>query len=323
MEPRSVAQSLLRYQQSMTQTPHRLQTTSGLFPKRAHLLVSGVLAWLFVGSQPAPAQIRIHLPHRSSSRISSQSLRRRLHINSLITEPGTFELESGGAYSVSGAYFLPTALKITPSANTGFWGRTELSANFDMVSSSVEEGRRTTQFSDHVSVAATTVVYGGEKINVALAPMASFFLRGDRGARLGAAAVARVDAGLSSAGVSVSWTGATASSSSNPAGIFDLGGGFGRRLASSGTWARITPHGNAVYERLTGAASETSVFAGVEYQLTQKLAFDISSQHLNLGSASSDHQILLGITWNFGPPRTWFSRSSGRLGSPSFRQSTR
>jgi len=240
----------------------------------------------------------------------------------LITEPGTFELEWGAAYSVSGAYFLPTTLKITPSANTGFWGRTELSANFDMLSSPVEEGRRTTQFSDHLSVAATTVVYGGEKLNVALAPMASFFLWGDRGARLGAAAVARVDSGLNSAGVSLSWTGATASSSSNPAGIFDLGGGFGRKLARSGTWARITPHGNAVYERLTGAVSETSVFAGLEYQLTEKLALDISSQHLNLGSGSSDHQVLLGITWNFGQPRKWFSRSSGRLGTPEFRQST-
>jgi len=291
-------------------------------PIRAHLLVSVALGWLFVGSQPAQGQIRIHLPRRSNSRISSQSLRRRLHINSLITEPGTFELEWGAAYSVSGDYFLPTTLKITPSANTGFWGRTELSANFDMLSSSVEEGQRSTQFSDHLSVAATTVVYSGEKLNVALAPTASFFLRGDRGARLGAAAVARVDSGLSSAGVTVSWTEATASSSSNPAGIFDIGGGFGRRLARSGTWARITPHGNAVHERLTGAASETSVFAGVEYQLTEKLAFDISSQHLNLGSGSSDNQVLLGITWNLGEARKWFSRPSGRLGRPSFSQST-
>jgi hypothetical protein len=153
----------------------------------------------------------------------------------LITEPGTFELESGAVYSVSDAYFLPTTLKLTPSTNTGFWGRTELSANFDMVSSSIEEGERSTQFSDHLSVAATTVVYGGEELNVALAPTASFFLRGDRGARLGAAAVARVDSGLNSAGVTVSWTGATASSSSNPAGIFDLGVGFGRSLAHSGT----------------------------------------------------------------------------------------
>jgi hypothetical protein len=306
----------------MTHTPSILQTTSGSFPVKALLLVSMALGWLFAGSQPAQGQVRIHLPRRSNSRISSQSLRRRLHINSLITEPGTFELESGAAYSISGAYFLPTTLKITPSTNTGFWGRTELSANFDMLSSPVEEGQRSTQFSDHVSVAATTVVYGGEKLNVALAPMASFFLRGDRGARLGAAAVARLDSGLNSAGVTLSWTGATASSSSNPAGIFDLGGGFGRRLASSGTWARITPHGNVVYERLTGAGGATSVFVGLEYQLTEKLAFDLSSQHLNLGSDSSDHQVLLGVTWNFGQPRKWFSRSSGRLGSPRFRQST-
>jgi hypothetical protein len=300
----------------MMQKHSRLQTTSGSFPIRDFFLISVALVWLFMGSEPVQGQIRIHLPRRSHSRISSQSLRRRLHINSLITEPGTFELEWGAAYSVSGAYFLPTALKITPSASTGFWGRTELSANFDMLSSSVDQGQRSTQFSDHLSVAATTVVYGGEKLNVALVPMASFFLRGDRGARLGASAVARVDSGLSSAGITISWTGATASSPSNPAGIFDLGGGFGRRLARSGTWARITPHGNAVYERLTGAASETSVFAGLEYQFTEKLAFDLSSQHLNLGSSSSDHQVLFGITWNLGQPRNWFSRSSSRLGRP-------
>src|SRR5262245_7791504 len=110
----------------MMQALSRLQTTSEPSPIRVHLLVSVAFMWLFAGSQPAQGQFHIHLPHRSHSRISSQSLRRRLHINSLITEPGTFELESGAAYSISGEYFLPTTLKITPSANTGFWGRTEL-----------------------------------------------------------------------------------------------------------------------------------------------------------------------------------------------------
>jgi hypothetical protein len=293
----------------------RCQKNSGSLPLKSLLLASMATVWLLLRPQPAEAKIRIRLPHRSSS----QSLRRRMHINSLITEPGTVELESGGAFSVSGNYFMPTALKITPATDTGFWGRTELSAGFDMLSSSLEQGQRSTRFSDHVSLAATTVVYGGEKLNVALAPTASFLLRGDRGARMGAAAIARVDSGLSSAGVAVSWTGATASSSSNPAGIFDVGGGFGRRLARSGTWGRVTPHGNVEYERPTGVSREVSAFAGLEYQLTEKLAFDISSQHLNLGSASADHQVLLGITWNLGQPSKWFNPSSRKLGRTGFR----
>lgn len=50
-------------------------------------------------------------------------------------------------------------------------------------------------------MATTCVVRDGEKLDIALAPTASVLLRGDSGMRLGAAAIARYDAGRSSAGV--------------------------------------------------------------------------------------------------------------------------
>jgi hypothetical protein len=257
-------------------------------------------------SAPAEGQVHVLRPSKMGSRIASQSLRRKVHINSLITEPGTFEVEWASAFSGSGDYLLPTALKLTPSANPGFWGRTELSVSFDALSSSAENSSNSTQFSDHVSFSATTVFYAGERLNLALAPIASFLLRGDRGARLGAAAIARFDSGLNSAGATITWTGATVSSVSNPSGVWDIGGGLGRRLANSGAWSRLTPHGNIVYERSSGDVRRVSVYEGLEYQVTRKLAFDISGQQMNVHSSSPDHQVVFGITWNLGRFRTWF-----------------
>jgi hypothetical protein len=55
-----------------------------------------------------------------------------------------------------------------------------------------------------------------------------------RGDREETARIARYDFGHNSAGLTFSWTGATHSSLSNPAGALDRGAEFGRRLAVSG-----------------------------------------------------------------------------------------
>src|SRR5262249_42782047 len=102
---------------------------------------------------------------RPSHRSSAQSLRKRLHINSVITDPGTMEVEWSNVYSTSGTYFMPTTLKLTPSTSPGFWGQTELSLNFDSVVTSSQDGNRSTAFSDHLTFAATTVISGNEKWN--------------------------------------------------------------------------------------------------------------------------------------------------------------
>jgi hypothetical protein len=232
-----------------------------------------LLAALILLIHPLPASAKIHF--RSSHQALASQNRKKLHVNSLITTPGAVEVEFAHAHSVTTrSDYLPTTLKWTPGTSTGLWGRTELSVGFDFFSSVFETEKRTNQFSDHLSFAATSVLYGGAKLNLAVAPVAFFYVRGDQGARLGGVGLARYDTDLNSAGMTLSWTGATASSASNPAGTFDLGGGYGRKLAETGFCSHLTPHANLIYERSSGGIHGLSIFEGLEYQLTEKLAID-------------------------------------------------
>jgi hypothetical protein len=229
------------------------------------------------------------------------TLRERLHVNTLITEPGTIEIEWDNLYSyTSGNFNMPSVIKYTPTGKSILWGRTEFSAAFDSIDSVAQEGRRTTQFSDRLSFAANAVLKDGEKLDIAIQPAATFFLRGQSGARLGATAIVRYDVGRNSMGATMSWTAATAPSPANPAGTWDFGGGFGRRLAASGAWGHLTPHFNVVYERSTGFGGNWASFAGVEYQITQRIAVDFSGQRLGLAGGNPDRQLLVGLTMNFG-----------------------
>ncbi|MBZ5625780.1 MAG: hypothetical protein LAQ69_44880 [Acidobacteriia bacterium] len=236
----------------------------------------------------------------SSEHSRAISLRKRVHVNTLITEPGTIEIEWGGAFSVGGDFTFPAAIKYTPEGRHAYWGRTEFSASFDSLSSNVDSGTRVTNFSDRVSFAATCVVHDGDKLDVAFAPQVSVLLRGGQGARLGATAIARYDAGRSSAGVTLTWTAPTASSDTNPAGTMDIGAGYGFRLKPSGPLGHLTPHTNWLYEKSTGAQRQVSVFEGVEYQITDKFAVDFSAQHFSVWGGSTDHQIVVGLTVNTG-----------------------
>ena len=131
-----------------------------------------------------------------------------------------------------------------------------------------------------------------------MAPQATFLLRGDSGARAGATAIARYDAGRSSAGVTFTWTGATHPSPTNPAGIFDIGTGYGFRLKPSGPLGHLTPHVNGLYEKSTGNNRQISLFEGIEYQVTDPFAIDFSLQHIALWGDQPDTQFVVGITLN-------------------------
>jgi hypothetical protein len=234
-------------------------------------------------------------------RSSAISLRKRLHVNTLITEPGEMDVEWGGAVSVDDeAFTLPAVIHYTPEGTHAYWGRTELSASFDSLASTVDPGHRVTQFSDRVTIAATCLVVDGAHLDLAIAPQASLLLRGDRGARLGATGIARYDAGRSSMGATLSWSGATDSSSTNPAGIFDIGAGYGWRLANSGALSKLTAHTNWLYEKSTGDQREISLFEGMEYQINDKVAVDVSGQHFSLWGGTVDHQVAVGFTFGLG-----------------------
>jgi hypothetical protein len=241
------------------------------------------------------------LDHLRTSRTSNITLRKRLHVNTLITEPGTVEAEWDNLYSfTSGNFSMPSVIKFTPMGKSILWGRTEFSAAFDSVDSVPQSGQRLTQFSDRVTFAATSVLRDGEKLDIAIQPQATFFLRNESGARLGATAIVRYDVGRNSMGATLSWSGAAVPSPANPAGSWDFGTGFGRRLAASGPWGHLTPHVNTVYERSTGSAATLAAFAGVEYQITERVAVDVSGQRFGVAGGSPDRQVVVGLTLNFG-----------------------
>jgi hypothetical protein len=253
------------------------------------------LVGLFLFCTP-PACAKLFHRHSSNAR-----LQKRLHINDLIAEPGTVEIDWGGQYSYTTATFtLPAAVKFTPSGGSVLIGRTEYSVAFDSVSSAIDTGVRSTRFSDRLTFAATSVVFDSKHLDIAVAPQATALLRGDSGVRLGATVIARCDAGGNSIGVSADWSAATAASSSNPAGVWDLGAGYGRHLGSTGVLNRFTPHLNAVVERATGFSRTLAGFAGVEYQAGARIAVDLSGQRYGLSGIAADRQVLLGLTLNLG-----------------------
>jgi hypothetical protein len=263
------------------------------------------LGWMVLEAVlPARAALFGRFRSPTGNRASAIALRKRLHVNTLITEPGTMELEWGGAFSTAGStagnFSFPSAIKYTPEGTHPWWGRTEFSASFDSLSSLVQFDNRTTQFSDRLTLAANCVVHDGDRFDLAIAPQASFLLRGDEGQRFGATAIARYDWGRNSAGATLTWTAATASSATNPAGTFDVGAGYGRRLKASGPLGHLTPHANWLYERSTGVGRTVSLFEGVEYQVTERVAVDFSGQHFSVWGGPVDHQVSVGLTVNTG-----------------------
>jgi hypothetical protein len=232
---------------------------------------------------------------------SKIALRKRLHVNTLITEPGTMEVDWSNLYSFSNSNFtMPSGIRYTPEGSNIFWGRTEYGVAFDSISSANIGASRLTQFSQAVTLSATSVIHDGEKFDFAIAPQAMVFLRDESGLRLGAVAIARYDTGRNSIGGTVSWSAATHNSPSNPAGTFDVGFGFGRQLSGSRLLEKFTPHVNAEWERSTGLPRALLASEGVEYQVTERLAFDVSGQQVAGAGNPSDHQIAFGITLSLG-----------------------
>ena len=242
-----------------------------------------------------PAAI-FHLKGGTSGQHSPAiSLRKRVHVNTLITEPGTIDIEWGAAVSTDGSFTFPTAIHYTPEGPYVWWGRTEFSVSFDSLSYN-----QVNHFGDRLTGAATCVVHDGDHLDIAVAPQVTFLLRGDSGVRAGATAIARYDIGRSSAGVTFTWAGASQPSDTNPAGTFDLGAGYGFHLKATGPLRHFTPHFNALWEKSTGNTRLVSLFEGVEYQVTDPLAIDFALQHISLWGNQPDTQYVVGLTVNTG-----------------------
>jgi len=255
----------------------------------------GRAALLLLVCIPAPAALFHRDDNGSAERAPAIALRKRLHVNPLITEPDTMEFEWGGQFSWNGSFTFPAAIRFTPEGHHAWWGRTEFSVAFDSLSS--DDG---VHFGDRTTFIATCVVRDGDKLDFAIAPQATLLLRGDSGGRFGATAIARYDAGRSSAGITVGWTAATQPSPTNPAGTFDINAGYGFRLKPSGALGHLTPHVNALWERSTGSERQISIFEGVEYQITDPVAVDFALQHIGVWGGAPDRQFVIGLTVQTG-----------------------
>src|SRR5450759_536668 len=123
---------------------------------------------LFALLLPAAAPAALFHLKGSSERSPAITLRKRIHVNTLITQPGTMDIEWGGAFSSDGSFTFPTAIHFTPEGPHAWWGRTEFSASFDSLSYN-----QVNHFGDRVSAAATCVVRDGDKLDIAIAHHAS------------------------------------------------------------------------------------------------------------------------------------------------------
>ena len=262
-----------------------------------HLFPAAAAAWLLL----VPGARASVISRLRSHRTSNISLQKRLHVNTLITDPGTFEVDWAGVYSITSSNFnMPTTLKFTPAGRHILWGRTEYSVALDSLDVVDQGGGHVTQFSESVTFSGTAVLHDGQKLDIALEPQATVFFRGENGGRFGAVAIARYDTGRNSMGVTAGWSAATASSANNPAVTWDFGTGYGRQLPGCGLLSHFTPHANLVWEKSVGTPKIVSVFEGVEYQITDRFAFDLSGQQFGAFAGPPDHQVVVAVTWNFG-----------------------
>ena len=253
---------------------------------------------LSLAATPASAAIRRRRgpTHQGAG---GASLRKRLHINSLITQEGTVEIETGANVLLShddstGAFSLPTVVKWTPG-----W-HTEYNVSFD----GLAQLDNATHFSDRVTLGATHEFTGWNRLSLAAGPQLTMFTRGESGVRYGGVGLARVDLGVLDGGISASYSRANhPSDDNNPTGLLDLGAGFGHKLS-----ARFTIHANYLYEKATGFSPQHSLYEGIEFQITPHFAVDTSVQQVGVGSAIVDHQLVVGLTMNMGRPGSWLAR---------------
>ena len=153
---------------------------------------------------------------------------------------------------------------------------------------------------DRVTFAANAVLKDGEKLDIAIQPAGTFFLRGEEGARLGATAIARYDVGRNSMGATLSWTAATAPSPTNPAGTWDFGGGIHAAVSPLPAPAKTSLARQRSLRAAPRYERTWAGFAGVEYQITERIAVDFTGQRYGLAGGNPDRQLVVGLTMNFG-----------------------
>jgi len=222
------------------------------------------------------------------------------------TAPGTFEIEIGGSLISNSFRSLPTLLKFTPGVRTGFFHGLEFSVAADLITSAVgEDDRRVTQFGDVLEFVGRRRIYGGGNFSIALAPSAAFFLRNERGAKLGLMGIAAYSPGLNALVGNVVWKAMTHSSETNPRHIFDFLFDYSRSLGSSGTVSRFALFAGLQWTEAQGSDTCLSLEQGLAFGLRPDWVLDMAFRQVDLVDGQRDFQLLFGFTVNTGRPGRW------------------
>ena len=222
-----------------------------------------------------------------------------------ITTPGTLELEFGA--TISGSFLaLPTSLKFTPNVQNPFLYRTEFSLGFDTITSQFAEivpGK--TQFGDMISLAIRHVAYQDDSFSFAVVPLASFFFRDNKGARLGLAGLATYSFGLNSIIGNVVFSGATSPSPDNTSSQLDTIIGYGRSLKAIGILSRVSAFAEFLHQAVGDESDYVSLLQGISYRIRPEWVIDFAVQQDGVLTGLLEVQFLVGFTLNLGHLHRW------------------
>lgn len=216
-----------------------------------------------------------------------------------VTAPGTLELELGGSANRD-SLGLPTTLKFTPNVPKGPFYKTEFSLSFESLSSMLTDSRRAFQFGDRLIFAVRRALHRGERFSFALAPHATFFVRGEKGARLGATAIGVWSFGLNTVVANLTYTGATSPSQSNSAHRADIALGYSRTIGEGELSNRFAVFGEYQHEIPNSGTTTASLMQGVAFRARPDIVLDFAVQQSGVGSRSVEVHLLGGLTVNLG-----------------------
>lgn len=258
----------------------RVRINLELMPKR------WVTILLLVASLPAEAALAKIRFRPVKGRAQSLNVRRRLNTRPLVDATRSYWVDWTQAASTDGSWASPLTVGFQPS------GKLEFSLNMDAFDRYDAGDHHVTNATDHVTLAASRSLVNGRIFDLAVMPQVTSLTRNGSGVRAGGSVLARWDVKGNSFGTSATWTGATTPNPDNPAGLWDLGAGYGHKF---GRWL---VHGNLTWERATGAASFYVVLEGAQRRISPHWSVDLGGQHHGLHSGLVEHQVLATLSWS-------------------------
>lgn len=216
---------------------------------------------------------------RRSQTATSLNARRRLVTNEPTVEH-SFSVDATQSAGPDDSWLSPVTVTYQASAQLDF------SLSFD----AFERRVRTTQASSYWTATAARRLKSVRGVDFSVMPQVTMLTRDARGLRAGATLLASGRLRGNALGVSANWTGATSPSPDNPAGLAEMGAGYGRQLK------RFLLHGNFTAERGSSLPWFTTMLEGVQVRLNGNWALDLSAKHAGL-SAAVEHRVLVTLSW--------------------------